>query len=110
MDWRSFVMHTYEKLKKQHPNERVTLKHAMVAAREPYRRQQQNLFRVRGELVQGHLSAAAKQTGRARVKSKEKAERIEAVQYGGVLDSMREGWDLDFEIDKELEGYSKLEE
>ena len=109
MDWRSFVMHTYQKLKKQHPGERVTLKHAMVAAREPYRMQQQNMYRVRGELVQDHRRAAAKQKGSARVKSKEKADRLEAVQYGGVLDSMREGWDLHFEIDKELEGYSKLD-
>ena len=94
MDWRSFVMHTYEKLKKQHPDKTVTLKHAMIAAKGPYRKAQQDMFRVRGELVESHRDLAARLPGKARKKNTKRADRIEAVQYAGVLHSMRDrGWD-----------------
>jgi hypothetical protein len=112
MDWRSFVMHTYKKLKQQHPDKRVTLKDAMIAAKTPYRKMQENMFRVRGGLVEDHRRLASKMKGVHKRNHLDRAERVETTQYAGVLASMRDkGWDSDFEVERELDSsssYSRL--
>ena len=56
MDWKDYVAHTLVKLRQTHPH--ATLKHAMIAAKEPYRRIKQNLYRVRGDIVSGERELA----------------------------------------------------
>jgi len=90
MDWKDFVAQTLHKLRQRDP--RATLKHAMIAAKEPYRRLKENLFSVRGDIVEGerHMATSAP-TPQSKKKRLDRADRVEAVQYGEVLRDMRYG-------------------
>ena len=92
MDWKDYVAHTLVKLRQTHPH--ATLKHAMIAAKEPYRRMKQNLYRVRNDIVaeERELAATLHKTQPSSAKKKrERADRVEAVQYGDVLEDMKYG-------------------
>jgi hypothetical protein len=92
MEWRDYVKETYVKMKKKNPG--ATLKQAMIASKEPYRRMKDNLYKVRGELVEGRrqLARNPKLSAKAKKKNLKDADRIEVVRYADVLRDM--GYDM----------------
>jgi len=92
MEWKDYVADTLVKLRQKNPH--ATLKHAMIASKEPYRRMKANLYRIRGDIVEGGRSLATafepKHPASAK-KKRDRADRLEAVQYGDVLYDMRYG-------------------
>ena len=105
LGWRSYVLQTLETMRTRNPH--ATLKDAMKSASAPYREMRDNIFQTRGALVADEREKASHlrkrpATARGRKGKNEmaansakagameaKADRIEAVQYGGVLDDMR---------------------
>jgi hypothetical protein len=71
--WRGFATAHYKQLKVSNP--KVTFKEALKSAGQLYREQKNNLYQVRGKVVQVH-----RQKGNTA-----KADRVEAQQYGGIL-------------------------
>jgi hypothetical protein len=88
MEWRDFVQDTLVKLRKRNP--RATLKEAMMASKEPYHRMKDNLYRVRGDIVQDKRKMAGNvnYSAKARRKNRQDAERLEIVRYADVLRDM----------------------
>ena len=79
-------MDHYQKMKDINPN--TTFKEALRAAAPLYREQKDNLFTVRGHVVDTHRRKARAVTGVARQALEAKADRVEAQRYGGVLRNM----------------------
>jgi len=106
LGWRSYVLQTLETMRTRNPH--ATLKNAMRNASAPYREMRDNIFQTRGALVaderekagqvrkrpatargrKGRRNEMAANSAKANA-MEAKADRIEAVQYGGVLDDMR---------------------
>ena len=94
MEWRDYVKDTLVKLKQKNPG--ATLKDAMIASQEPYRRMKDNLYRIRGGLVEGRRDLA--KMGIAKKKNNKDANRIEIIRYADVLRDMGyEGFDYTFD-------------
>ena len=88
MEWREYVKDTLVKMRKKNPG--ATLKEAMMASREPYHRMKDNLYRVRGEIVEGKrdLAKNPRLSAKARKKNHKDADRIEIVRYADFLKDM----------------------
>ena len=76
-------MDHYPKMTDTNPN--TTFKEALRAAAPLYREQKDNLFTVRGHVVNTHRQKARAVTGVARQALEAKADRVEAQRYGSVL-------------------------
>ena len=76
-------MDHYKKMKASNPS--TTFKDALRAAAPLYREQKDNLYTVRGHVVDSHRRKARAVTGGAREALEAKADRVEAQRYGGVL-------------------------
>lgn len=85
--WKSFATDHYRRMKASNPS--ATFKEALKAAAPLYREQKNNLYAVRGQVVEEHRQA----TGPQRAKKQAKADRIEAVRYGSVLRDMSFDYD-----------------
>ena len=109
MEWRDYVKDTLVKMKKKNPG--ATLKQAMIASKEPYRRMKDNFYRVRGDLVEGRRDLARNTWLSAKAKRKNlmDADRIEIVRYADVLRDMGYGGFDDLAY-TQPPGYDKKEE
>jgi hypothetical protein len=93
MDWNSYVMQTYAQLKAQH-GEKVTFKHALVAAKEPYRKMRADLFAVRKDIAHEQRNVHARRArGPKRQAHLDRADRIEAHAYAGLLEDFATEYD-----------------
>ena len=89
MEWRAYVKHTLEEMKASNPS--ATLKQAMIASSEGWKLQQNGLYGVRGDIVKGERKKARskKKSAAEKAAHSARADRVEATQYGGVLNTMR---------------------
>lgn len=89
MEWRAYVQHTLGEMRKSNPN--ATLKQAMVASSEGWKRLQDGLYGVRHDIVEEQRTQAKKKKKTAAEKAAHsaKADRVETAKFGGVLKSMR---------------------
>jgi hypothetical protein len=89
MEWRAYVKHTWEEMKASNPS--ATLKQAMIASSEGWKKTQHGIYGVRGDIVKEERKKAKgkKKPAAEKAAHSARADRVEAAQYGGVLNDMR---------------------